>query len=116
MHNGNTITALEALVTEVLRLGYHQHQCADCKVIYFCEHRAVCVPRSEQEAAELLCVECRDREDTGIPNVPAIIWEHEQRKARERLDEGLCPRHNRPIIETEQEEYCPECEAIRDGR
>ena len=48
-------------------------------------------------------------DDIGIPNVPAIVWEAEQRIARERLDAGRCPRHNVPIIETHDEEYCPVC-------
>ena len=52
-------------------------------------------------------------EDIGVPNVPAIVWEYEKQKARRRLDAGLCPDHNIPMIDTGKEEICPECEEAR---
>jgi hypothetical protein len=52
----------------------------------------------------------------GIPNLPAMIHEAKRKRARERLAAGRCPVHNVALIERGNEEYCPECEDIRDGK
>ena len=52
-------------------------------------------------------------DEIGIPNVPAIVHAAIQKRNRERLDKGLCPDHNIPLIDTGNEEICPICEEQR---
>lgn len=50
----------------------------------------------------------------GIPNIPLARREYEEAHARYLLERGICPKHKVKMSQTENEEYCPYCEAEAD--